>query len=884
MPPHDPTAPPGVTPVPPLRVLLLGSADLRDTSGIELVAILSQPKRLALLAYLLLAEGRRWHRRDQLVATFWPELDTEHARAALRRALYFLRRELGKGILTGRATEEIGLPPEMIWCDVIECWKALRAGDAERALELYRGDLLQGLYVAGAPEAERWLEVERTALREAAAKAAWELADAGSGAAAAGWAKRAAALAPLDEAAIQRLMRRLADLGDRTGALQAYDEFTRRLQADLQLDPDASTVALVQRLRAASTARRTLGETPAPVASGTSLVVVAPFTIKGPARLDYLGPAMMELLSTTLHGAGPYRTVDSAAVMTQLGRKDAAVDLVGRHFGASYLVTGSIIEAGGRLRATVALSGIDGSNLARLEEEVESESGIFDLADRTTRALLSTLGGSSGLPLAASAARTTNSARALKAWVTGEHAYREGRVKDAALALREALSHDPEFALAHYRLACALGSGGMVAEARSASSAARERRARLGDHDRQLVEAHHAWLMGAQAEADRRAETLVLTYPESLQGWFLLGDVRFHGNPDRGRSVTEARAAFERVLLLDPEHTGALMHLARLDALEGARETARARIDRVLSRCPAADLGFALKALRAFLVDDPAEQQRVLDALPGATAIAMVNAFADVAVCARNLEGAEQLGRSALAIARSDEFRALCHVALAHILYAANRAAEAMAEVEHLPALRVGWAVAMRAHFRTLPFAHPERRELEQDRDILAAAEPAEIPSTLPPPLQLHDAMAGHLRHYLLALVCVRLGDPQSAAHALEALAETQVPVGAELLIEDMMRTIQAELHRARGRSQDALDALGHPVRGPWYQTALFSPFFAGIHQRLLRALLLEDLGRTTEARAWWHCIAERSPFELVALARHEVSLGFTRESQATRR
>src|SRR5262245_12921902 len=40
-----------------------------------------QPKRLALLAYLAIARPRGAHRRDALVAIFWPELDQHGARS-----------------------------------------------------------------------------------------------------------------------------------------------------------------------------------------------------------------------------------------------------------------------------------------------------------------------------------------------------------------------------------------------------------------------------------------------------------------------------------------------------------------------------------------------------------------------------------------------------------------------------------------------------------------------------------------------------------------------------------------------------------------------------------------------------------------------------------
>ena len=132
----------------------LGTLQLRDARGRDLCQIL-QPKQLALLTYLAHAR-RRFHRRDSLLALFWPELESRGARNSLRQSLYSLRRTLEKAVLTGRGYEEIGIADEL-WSDVA----ALDSGEAERAVELYRGDFLEGFHVQKvAPEFEHWLENE----------------------------------------------------------------------------------------------------------------------------------------------------------------------------------------------------------------------------------------------------------------------------------------------------------------------------------------------------------------------------------------------------------------------------------------------------------------------------------------------------------------------------------------------------------------------------------------------------------------------------------------------------------------------------------------------------------------------------------------------------
>ena len=96
-----------------IRLLTLGTLDLRGADGATLAAVLSQPKRIFLLAYLALANPRGYQRRDAVLAAFWPELDDERARHSLRQSLYVLRRALGKGVVLARGDEEPDLGPRV---------------------------------------------------------------------------------------------------------------------------------------------------------------------------------------------------------------------------------------------------------------------------------------------------------------------------------------------------------------------------------------------------------------------------------------------------------------------------------------------------------------------------------------------------------------------------------------------------------------------------------------------------------------------------------------------------------------------------------------------------------------------------------------------------
>ena len=239
--------------VPLVELRILGGLNLLGAGGRELSSVLAQPKRVALLAYLAAATPRRLHRRDSLLALFWPELDQEHARAALRQALHGLRHALGDGVLVTRGDEDIGLDAERIRCDVVEFARAAEVGRLADALDLYRGDLLEGFFIRGAPEFEQWLEDERARLKAVALRSATQLAERTEGhgdlAEAAQWSRRALRIAPLDEPALRRLMKTLDRLGDRAGALDAYETFAKRLTAELEADPAPETRALAGAVR-----------------------------------------------------------------------------------------------------------------------------------------------------------------------------------------------------------------------------------------------------------------------------------------------------------------------------------------------------------------------------------------------------------------------------------------------------------------------------------------------------------------------------------------------------------------------------------------------------------------------------------------------------------
>ncbi len=242
-----------------IRLQVLGAVELRGSENQEILSVLSQPKRTALLTFLAVATPRGFHRRDRLLGLFWPDLDQDRGRAALRKALHHLRRSLGDEIVLNRGDEEVSLNWAELDSDVSAFRTALAEGRPAQALEMFAGDLLEGFFLSGCPEFEHWLQSERDTLRTRAAGAGWEAAHrmVASGRVAEGEraAQRALELVPTNETQARSFMGALAAAGDRAAAIGFYGKFAAMLEETIELEPSEETRELLAEIRGPSLPR-----------------------------------------------------------------------------------------------------------------------------------------------------------------------------------------------------------------------------------------------------------------------------------------------------------------------------------------------------------------------------------------------------------------------------------------------------------------------------------------------------------------------------------------------------------------------------------------------------------------------------------------------------
>jgi TolB-like protein len=289
-------------------------------------------------------------------------------------------------------------------------------------------------------------------------------------------------------------------------------------------------------------------------------LAVLPFSVRGDTAFGYLGEGIVDLLSRNLDGAGDLRTVDPGTVLSALGRdRTGSADryrAVARRVGAGLYLVGSVHVIAGRLRIQASLYAADSDEpsvaLSQVEEEGET-SDAWGVVDRLAARMLVDRGAAPGL-LFETAALTTRSLAALKAYLTAEQKLRSGpQGLDSAFAgLQRAVTEDSTFALAHYRLAVAAGWQGRHEMAASATAAALRHAGRLAERDRRLLQAYDRYRNGAVEQAEQDFRSLVRDYPNDLEAEFQLAELLSNYNPIAGRSQSEAGEVFDRVLAYDP--------------------------------------------------------------------------------------------------------------------------------------------------------------------------------------------------------------------------------------------------------------------------------------------------------------------------------------------
>lgn len=246
-----------------LEVRLLGPFQVR--LGKRLVTEMRSDKVRALLAYLAV-EADQPHRREKLAGLLWPGYPEGSARASLRRALADMRVAI---------EDEGASPPYMqitrqtiqfnrastAWVDVSSFNTLARVPqvvdektiqDWEAAVDLYRGDFMDGFSLADSPAFDEWVLLNREHEKRRLLETLGRLVDAfearGEYTRGLAYAWRSVEFDPLRENAHRGLMRLLTLQGEREAALAQFAHFRQVLASELGVEPALETRRLYEQI------------------------------------------------------------------------------------------------------------------------------------------------------------------------------------------------------------------------------------------------------------------------------------------------------------------------------------------------------------------------------------------------------------------------------------------------------------------------------------------------------------------------------------------------------------------------------------------------------------------------------------------------------------
>jgi len=205
-------------------------------------------KNRALVYYIAGQEGQST--RDKILAFFWPDHERFAAQPILRNMIHEVRRSLGD---TFQADDQVITFAPYTFVDVLFFSATLNSPSSDlqqltEALNLYKGDFLDGFTLSDSPRFEDWVASERERYRLMAMNGFTDLSHRQEAKceypAALESIRRSLAFNPFQEDVQRDVMRLLYLNGDRAGVIQHYESLRKLLDEEMGMPPMPETRAL----------------------------------------------------------------------------------------------------------------------------------------------------------------------------------------------------------------------------------------------------------------------------------------------------------------------------------------------------------------------------------------------------------------------------------------------------------------------------------------------------------------------------------------------------------------------------------------------------------------------------------------------------------------
>ena len=448
--------------------------------------------------------------------------------------------------------------------------------------------------------------------------------------------------------------------------------------------------------------------------------------------------------------------------------------------------------------------------------------------------------------------------------------------------MREAIAADSTFALAHYRLAVAANwaaiPGIVDPEARRAVALSD----RMSPSTRLVLQAFLDMRQGDYTHAGQVLRTVLAEQPSATEAWYEMGEVLFHGNPPQGRPLAAARDAFETALRLDPHNFSAAIHLSRIAAASGDAVSLERLSRAALDSSPAGAQRGEILLLRALGLHDEAAKRTFLAQPP---ALDMLDALWRDAEYTGNLATASEVAGTLMRQASTSEMKASLQLFMIHAAMGRERFDEATVRIDSLAVHVPQTAAVTRLLLATHPALPPALRAAFLAR-ALAAASPlpaGAMNRKLYVSVMYTDTVDLPAAH-AIALAQLMRGDSTGARRLA---AETQGVVGARALRVRMQLALATD-REARMTALRGVDAVDSLFGARFNPQSVFAP---RVLYHFAVARTLADAGRPAEALARLQALPEDFGFNIGYLAELQRrrallldKLGRTTEAAAARR
>ena len=296
-----------------------------------------------------------------------------------------------------------------------------------------------------------------------------------------------------------------------------------------------------------------------------NVVAVLPFEFSATPDIEYLREGIVNVLEANLTGEGGPRAVASQTSIAEWKRRGGDKKVLGedearaaaRALGAGSLIRGSIVGTASNVIVSATLAPLTPGAKSVVARQSGPSDSIASIASRLATQLM-TLRAGEGAERTASLQAVPPAA--LRAYLEGQHAYRDARYGDAVAAFSKALAVDSTFALAAMSHAMASGFNVTTYGTSPGYAIAYRHRDKLAARDLTLLEMavpgqFRGRAMSGQEVMEVR-ERLVGSIPDRPEAWYLIGDSYLHYGTAYGytreESAVRAESAIRKALALDP--------------------------------------------------------------------------------------------------------------------------------------------------------------------------------------------------------------------------------------------------------------------------------------------------------------------------------------------